>query len=86
MPIPAQLPLVAWTTPHTHTHSQGYDFMSVREGRILREQPACPPLSSQSVRSSPPALDAAGMYLGGRGAGQQGPTSIAATEPDMNDK
>lgn len=84
MSISPQLPPVARTTPHTHTHSQDYDFMSVREGR--REQPASPPLSSQPARSSPPALDDAGMHFGRRGAGQQGPTSSTATEPDMNDK
>lgn len=82
MPISPQLSPVARTTPHTHTHTQAMtSCLCVRGG----EQPASPPLSSQPARS-PPALDDAGMHFGRRGAGQQGPTSSTATEPDMNDK
>lgn len=79
---------VALITPHTHTLRT---VRAVTPCLCMREDTQSEPNLSRhqyevtGCALSSSALDGPGMYFG-KGVGQQRPTSITASEPDMNDK
>lgn len=79
---------VALITPHRHTLRT---VRAVTPCLCMREDTQSGPNLSRhqcevtACAPSSSALDGPGMYFG-KGVGQQRPTSIAASEPDMNDK